>query len=380
MPESLATRAGAGTAKRFRGVVRRVLASRKRALRYVVGGVRWSEYWDGRYLTESLRERHGLPAYLARDAHGFRGQVLHFGNRHAYLDGTFRSVHPSNTVFLTWFHSFPPGLEHEGRDLNEALLEAQPRITRLVVPCRASHDSLVGLGVPPEKIALVPIGVDLARFTPAGDERERRTERDRLGVPREALCVASFQKDGVGWGAGDEPKLIKGPDTFLAAIERLAALRDDVFVLLTGPARGYVKRGLERMRVPYAHHQLDSYWDLAPCYRAADIYLIASRSEGGPKGLVESWASGVPVVSTRMGMSADLVEHGRNGLLAAVDDADELAHSVDLLARDPALRKRCSESALRDVASLDWPVIAERYLRELYADAFAEKPGMEAHR
>ena len=126
------------------------------------------------------------------------------------------------------------------------------------------------------------------------------------------------------------------------------------------------RAGLERLGVPYAHHHFDDYRAVVQCYHALDLYLIASRVEGGPQAFLESWATGVPVVSTRMGMPADLIEHGRNGLLADVEDADGLAEAAAALLHDPALRERCRTAALADVRAYAWPVIARRYYDTLY--------------
>src|SRR2546430_13374802 len=49
--------------------------------------------------------------------------------------------------------------------------------------------------------------------------------------------------------SGLEPKLVKGPDVFVAVLERLRAQLPELFVVLTGPARGYVRRELDRIGV-----------------------------------------------------------------------------------------------------------------------------------
>jgi glycosyltransferase involved in cell wall biosynthesis len=223
------------------------------------------------------------------------------------------------------------------------------------------------LGVPDDKVALIPLGVDLDSFGPPQHPGEREAARAALGIPPDAFCIGSFQKDGVGWGEGLEPKLIKGPDTFLAAIERLSAQVEPLFVLLTGPARGYVKRGLDRLGIAHAHHLLADYRDLARYYHALDAYLATGRSEGGPKAFLESWASGVPVVSTRVGMPADLIVHEQSGMLGEPGDADALAAGVQRLAGDPELRALCVRNGLRDVKAYGYAAIARRYSTELYA-------------
>ncbi len=159
---------------------------------------------------------------------------------------------------------------------------------------------------------------------PSGPVRgqERRAARRQFDVPDSAFVVGSFQKDGVGWGDGFEPKLIKGPDTLLAAAERLRDRVPELWFLLTGPSRGYVRRGLERLGIPYRHHFLPSTEAVATAYSAIDLCIVASREEGGPKAVLESMATGVPLVTTRVGQATDLVRHGENGLLVDVGDVD----------------------------------------------------------
>jgi glycosyltransferase involved in cell wall biosynthesis len=108
---------------------------------------------------------------------------------------------------------------------------------------------------------------------------------------------------------------------------------------LTGPARGYVRRELERRSIPYAHVLAESRGELARAYQALDAYVVASRQEGGPKGALEALASGIPLVTTRVGQAQELVTDGANGLLCDVEDVDALAAAVICFAEDSALRE-----------------------------------------
>jgi glycosyltransferase involved in cell wall biosynthesis len=170
----------------------------------------------------------------------------------------------------------------------------------------------------------IPIGIDLEHFPPVTEET-RSASREVLGLPASAFVVGSFQKDGVGWGEGLEPKLVKGPDVLVAALERLRRAAPELHVLLTGPARGYVKHELGRLGIPYRHTFATSRDELARAYHALDVYLVSSRQEGGPKGVLEAMASGVPLVSTRVGQAQELVADLRNGWLVDVDDPEALA-------------------------------------------------------
>ena len=332
-------------------------------LHYVTDGAQWSFYWDAHYITAGLREAVGVESEITQKPWRLRDKIIHFGDRYGFLDGPSEKLARRNTLFLTWFHgqrSDPAMAPHF-----DELLERQCHIEQIVTTCTDSQKELVAAGIPRERITIIPLGIDLDRFRPCGVDRKLAIRRD-LGIPLDSLCIGSFQKDGAGWEDGNEPKAVKGPDVFLDAIQHLKGKLDNLFVLLTGPARGYVKKGLERIGVPYLHRQLDKYWDLIPYYQAIDLYVIASRCEGGPKALLECWAVGVPLVSTRMGMPADLVRDGVNGGLAEVDDANGLAEKAAELCLVADHRHRCQQQALEDVRSYGWDSIARRYYDELY--------------
>src|SRR5207253_10152253 len=125
------------------------------------------------------------------------------------------------------------------------------------------------------KVFRIPIGVDIGRF-PLGDAAARTNARKALGLPESAFVVGSFVKDGVGLGDGLEPKLVKGPDALIATVGRLRDSIPELFLLLTGPARGFVRRELERVGVAYRHVRLASRDQLAVAYHALDVQLVAS--------------------------------------------------------------------------------------------------------
>jgi len=196
------------------------------------------------------------------------------------------------------------------------------------LPC-VSHATRAQLGDAPQAAVLH----DGLAVVP--DPERRAAARAALDLPADAFVVGSFQKDGVGWEEGLEPKLIKGPDVLVAALARVAPEADDLHVLLTGPARGYVRRELDRLGVPHRHVYAKDRDELARAYQALDVYVVASRQEGGPKGVLEAMASGVPLVTTRVGQAQEIAVDGENALVVDVDDADALAGALV----DPKLRR-----------------------------------------
>jgi glycosyltransferase involved in cell wall biosynthesis len=201
------------------------------------------------------------------------------------------------------------------------------------------HELVLAAGIDPAKVHRIPIGVDLENF-PLVDQAGRTGARAKFGIPESAFVLGSFVKDGVGLGDGDEPKLVKGPDTLVAVLARLQETIPELFVFLTGPARGYVTRELERRGVAFRHALLPTRRDLGEAYHALDVSLVASRQEGGPKTVLESLAAGVPLVTTRVGQAPELVADGENGLLSDVDDVDSLTAAVLRLHADATLGGR----------------------------------------
>jgi glycosyltransferase involved in cell wall biosynthesis len=251
-----------------------------------------------------------------------------------------RWLDTSHRLGLSYFHGRPgtPGYPEFDRAY-ETLRRHAGRIGRVQVTHAEMHELVVGAGVASDRVFRIPIGVDIARF-PLGDTRARARAREVLGLPASAFVVGSFLKDGVGLGEGLEPKLIKGPDILVATLERLQGSIPDLFVLLTGPARGFVRRELERLRIRHRHVRLGSRDDLAVAYHALDVHLVTSRQEGGPKAVLEAMAAGIPLVTTRVGQAAELVVDAENGLLADVDDVEALAAAVARVHDDAALAAR----------------------------------------
>ncbi len=241
-----------------------------------------------------------------------------------------------NKLGFAYFHGRPgtPGFPEFDASY-DALRRRHAEIDRVQVTNRAMEKVVLETGLAPEKVHRIPIGVDLAMHRLRTAD-VRTAARRELGLPEAAFVVGSFQKDGVGWGEGLEPKLIKGPDVLVGVAERLRERVPDLWFLLTGPARGYVMAGLDRIGVPYRHDLFPTVEAAAKSYDAIDLCVVASRDEGGPRAVLEAMATGVPLVTTRVGQAADLVRHGENGWMVDVEDVDALVEWSLHVAEAPA--------------------------------------------
>lgn len=299
------------------------------------------------------------------DLHFLRRKVIHFlAQFDVFGGGRSRGLHRSNRLVATWWHGMADSKDPSLREAFASVADAADSLDRITVTCSIYEKVLRSAGVRDDRLLVLPLGTDLRRFKRPTKE-QRIQARQRFGIPRDAFCVGSFQKDGVGWGEGLEPKLIKGPDVLVAAFAKVP--RRDLFVLLSGPARGYVMRGLEKAGVLFTCAGLMRPWEMPALYHALDAYLISSREEGGPAALLEAMGCGVPVVSTRVGMPADILADGRNGFLVDVEDAQRLASSLTQLSGDVGLQRRLSEAAGEAVKSYDWRTVARKYYDGLYA-------------
>lgn len=298
--------------------------------------------------------------HLTTNAATARRQIVHYGSQYMWV-AWGRHLSRSNRFVTSFFHGKPEDGPDVARHIDQ-FLASVPRLDRIVASNGLLRERLLSWGVPTEKIVQIPIGVDTALFTPP-DNAARTAARERFGIPDGALCIGSFQKDGVGWGDGMEPKFIKGPDLLVEAVADLA--RDlPVFVLLTGPARGYVKDRLSAANIPFAHDYVQDYADLRYAYHALDLYLVTSREEGGPMALMESMSSHVPVVSTPVGMAPDLIEDGVTGWLADIDSTAIANRARAALAapdRDENLR-----AARAGVLRCDWKAVAQAHWNHVY--------------
>lgn len=297
---------------------------------FVVGdNAGWSIDHDVRAVTAAAR-RVGARVADRRLLTVSRGQGAFFASQFELLRDDWAP--PPHLLATAYLHGRPgtPGMP-EFDACHRALAAHHEQIVRLQVTHAELHELALEAGIAPEKVHRIPIGVDLPLF-PLRPEGAREAARARLGLPAGAFVVGSFQKDGVGTGAGLEPKLIKGPDVLVEALRGLRARVPELHVLLSGPARGYVQRRLDELGIPWTHRFPARYDELPELYAALDAYAVTSRQEGGPKAVLEAMASGVPLVTTRVGQASELVCDGENGWLVDVGDAEALAGRLEQVA------------------------------------------------
>ncbi|MDP2918395.1 MAG: glycosyltransferase family 4 protein [bacterium] len=333
----------------------------KSDLVYIVEARDWAIKKVGQELTKELNHQKLIASRIATTPLGLKQKIIHFGSLPAFLQNgrLLPRVHSSNKIIVTCFHLDPE--KTSGLDFSTIA----KRVSFFHTSCQITKKALAASGAPSQKISVIPLGVNLKIFHPCRAPREKIKARKMLGIPENRFVIGSFQKDGVGWGRGRKPKLIKGPDIFL---QTMAALKKyQPFVLLTGPSRGYVKKELKKQNIPFRHYYFKNDSALSFAYRTLDLYLIASRLEGGPLSLLESWASGVPLVGAKAGMIPDIAQNNKNILWAEAGNLREIIAQTRLAIKHPNLRLKLSEAGLAEARKYSWKKIALRYWQEIYA-------------
>jgi len=291
---------------------------------------------------------------------GIRNSIVHYGSITSFLTSKrIKSPHKSNKIIVSWFHVL------DGDKRVELLYKVIPIVDIWHTASHLTKQKMIQIGIPIERIIVIPLGIDTTQFMPVSREKKINYQK-KFSVPDGAIVLGSFQKDGCGWNAGLEPKLEKGPDIFCDIVEQLSK-KYNIYVLLTGPSRGYVKKRLNFAKIPFHHDYLDNPVNITKYFQAIDLYLVCSREEGGPKAILESLACGVPLVSTKVGMASDVITHGENGFLADIEDFDELYILSKKIIDSPLLAKKFSLNGVTSIQKYNWKIISNDYAKYLYS-------------
>ncbi len=200
-------------------------------------------------------------------------------------------------------------------------------------------------------VAIVPNVVDLARFHPAEGATEPGAHilvarhLEALYDNASALRALALLRQAVPHArmtlCGEGPEL-----------ERLRQLAADLGVADAVHFAG--RTGHEQM----AHR-----------YRQADLLLNPSLADNTPNSILEAWASGLPVVSTRVGGIPYLVRHGEDGLLVAPGDSAAMAGAMVALLGDRDAAHQLAAAGAVQAQSHAWaqvaPLLAAQYRRVL---------------
>jgi len=183
--------------------------------------------------------------------------------------------------------------------------------------------------------------VDLEKFKPPRDRMKFRSE---IGVGSDTPLIGN-----IGMIRPDKGQLI-----LVEGAPLVLADRSDARFVVVGQGTGILKRGInvrnaiDRAGLADKIIMAGYRWDTPDIYAACDMIVIASlRTEASPIVLREAFASGRPVIATKVGDIPEIIEHRQNGLLIEPGDSKALAAAILEFIRDPNLAAHCATNGLR---------------------------------
>ena len=216
----------------------------------------------------------------------------------------------------------------------------------------------------PEKVSVIPLGVDMGRFKPQDKDAARR----ELGLADERIVL---------FVGRIEP--LKGIDILINAAAMLDSDVDCSVLIVGGDESSHTQvtklrdlarqRGIDH-RVAFAgavdHDRLPLY------YNAADICVVPSHYESFGLVAIEAMASGLPVVASRVGGLTGTVQDGETGYLVPWLCPEPFAERIELLLDNEPLRRNLGEAAREAVGRYRWENVATGVL-EVYENLRARQ-------
>ncbi|MGD8783796.1 MAG: glycosyltransferase [Thioalkalispiraceae bacterium] len=238
-------------------------------------------------------------------------------------------------------------------------------VDAVITPSTAMNEVLGKYGVT-TSTKIVPTGIDLSEL----ESGDGATFRLKYGIEQERPVIVH-----VGRVAHE-----KNIDFLLRMLQFLRINIPDVLLIIAGegPARAYLKKltarlGLDNNVMFIGYLARDG--ELLDCYCAGDAFVFASRTETQGLVLLEAMALGVPLISTAVMGTKDILEPGK-GAIVAEEDAELFADKVQNILSDSILRARLANEAKAYVDEWSAQAMTDR-LVSFYTDVIYNKKQVE---
>ena len=201
------------------------------------------------------------------------------------------------------------------------------------------------------RIRVISNGVDVGKF---------QNPYNKVQTPKESLITVSrlVPKNGI--------------DILIRAVAEVKKSVPDIQCNIIGD--GPERKNLEKLAAGLGlndtvHFLGEISHEKVPVFlRSASVFVRPSRSEGMGNSFVEALAAGLPVIGTAVGGIPDIIQDRRTGLMARVDDSEDLAEKIKMLLNDQALSEKLAAEGRQKVKEkFGWDLISESYA-SLFSD------------
>ncbi len=236
------------------------------------------------------------------------------------------------------------------------------------VPSKSTGDELISKGISPQKIRVIPRGIDIERFHPSRKDPEfirKYVEPDRIKL----LYVGRISKE-------------KNLHLLAEVFRTLATRMDNLSLILAGdgPYMEGMKKELKGLPCIFTGYLKGE--PLARLYASCDLFVFPSTTDTFGNVVLEAQASGIPVVVTDLGGPQENVIQGKTGIVVRGDDGTALLEGLNGLIRNPlrlremgkAARKYMEDRSFEQAFDETWEMYQGRF-PEVQADeppVFAE--------
>ena len=281
----------------------------------------------------------------------------------------------SNVPLILRVHSFAIK-PIQGELINNLLWE------KIVCVSKSVAGDCFSKGAEISKLTTNHLGVNIQEFFPTGD---RTWLKKQLGLGPQQQVILGASRIVMGTKEIIKEKgLVILIEAFSKIAFRFNSLRlvlavgkppqflSNEFAQALEKLKGFIKlNGVEDRVIcePFALEQMPQV------YRGADMFVLPSENETLGQVYIEAMASGIPVIGTNVGGIPEIIHHGENGFLSALNDASMLAGQITQLLEDEKLRKSFIEKGLKTVRTRFGMHKLTRELFDYYAQIVAKSRG-----
>ena len=225
------------------------------------------------------------------------------------------------------------------------------------------REQFIDLGVEPERVAILPNGVDLEQYRSLPPVNGFRA---RFGIPEGVPIVLFLAR----------VNKIKGVDFLVSSFDLLRRVSPQVVLVIVGPDDGYlteVKRQVQTLGIS-SQVRFTGYLDgddKLQAYQSASVYVLPSAYEMFAITLLESLACGTPIIATDRCGLADFVRQNDLGSIVNYGDVGGLQNEITrILSRPQDVQRRAGYGRQYVLDNFGWDSIAENWLK-VYRDCVA---------
>lgn len=211
---------------------------------------------------------------------------------------------------------------------------------------RRSMERMMG-----RKAQMVYNGIDLQRFFPTNQEADEK--RKVLGIPHGAQVIGSIGR------LAEE----KGYTFLLEAFAHALKLRPEAYLLLVGdgPLNSMLRKYAAALGISSHVVFAGSQKNIEVIFNSLDLFVSSSLWEGASSVILESMASGTPIVATNIAGTREIIRDKQNGWLVPPGDATALGQTILVALEDATSRQTFANNARRDVQSFSIKLIAAEH-------------------